>query len=153
MKRSNNIFSYNDKIISNYNNRDELVDKNKIIFHSTKLNQNSKLEPQDNNRRSYKKKNLNEKMIYKIKKSYNKSNTIIINNNIHINTFIDKNKLNLNKKDLIKRSANKILYNPIGKKKINEIVKDKIKKKLRIIRVKDKRETNFNHTNKINKEK
>ena len=153
LKRSNNIFSYNDKIISNYNNRDELVDKNKVIFHSTKLSQNSKLEPQDNDRRSYKKKNLNERMIYKINKSYNKSNTIIINNNIHINTFIDKNKLNLNKKDLIKRSANKILYNPIGKKKINEIVKDKIKKKLRIIRVKDKRETNFNHTNKINKEK
>ena len=84
-------------IISN----DELINKTKTLYKVTKINQTEENEPRDNNRRSInklkKKSQINNININDINNSINKinkHNTIIINNNIHINTYIDNKKSN-----------------------------------------------------------
>jgi hypothetical protein len=62
----------------------------------------------------------------KISQSYNKANTIIINNNIHINTYIDKNNLNENgtiKGSFNKNNPNLFLFEHPQDKKITEMLK------------------------------
>ena len=60
-----------------------------------------------------------------INKNYsNKANTIIINNNIQINTFIDKNNINLNQKGISVGNNNKNLFlynNRSSEKNVKEI--------------------------------
>ena len=82
-------------------------DRQKNVFNVTKINSNLELEPPDNNRHN----SINRYYIdsgIKSNKNYNKTNTIIINNNIHINTFIDKN---LDKKEFINFSLFNIYVN------------------------------------------
>ena len=149
----NNLNTLNYNNIVNYKNGDEIVNENNIIFDATGVKQNSEQEPQDNKRRSCKKKIIiNREINTNLNKNYNKSKTIIVNNNIHINTLIDKNKLNLNKKNIINKSANKlILYKNPGETKINELYKQNIMNKLKNIRANQKKNINFNRTNKIHK--
>lgn len=60
-----------------------------------------------------------------INKNYsNKANTIIINNNIQNNTFIDKNNINLNQKGISVGNNNKNLFlynNRSSEKNVKEI--------------------------------
>ena len=101
----------NDNIQSKFNSGDQFLNRTKNLFTVTKLNSNLELEPQDNNRRSSNNKYyINSGMKPNINKNYSKSNTIIINNNIHINTFIDKNNLNINKKEIMSGNVNKNLF-------------------------------------------
>ena len=88
---NNNFFpniSYNPNFIKN--SGDQYLIRTKNLFTVTKLNSNLELEPQDNNRlTSTNKYYINSGTKPNIYKDYNKVNTIIINNNIHINNFID----------------------------------------------------------------
>jgi hypothetical protein len=62
----------------------------------------------------------------KISQSYNKANTIIINNNIHINTYFDKNNLNENgiiKGNFNKNNTNLFLFEHPQDKIVNEKAK------------------------------
>ena len=94
--------SYNPSFINEgqqlqkFNSGDEFMNRAKNVFTFVKNNSND-LEPHDNNRRSSNNKYyIDSGMKANINKSYNNSNTIIINNNIHINTFIDKNNIKRN---------------------------------------------------------
>ena len=110
------------KIISNI----DLANKTKNLYSVTKINQTVENEPRDNIKRSIKKikkkndvntNNLNN--INSINKN-NKLNTIIINNNIHINTFIDNNKpIN---PTIDKKNSKIIMLNKIIDNNINEIL-------------------------------
>ncbi len=135
-----------DKVQPKLNNNDELI---------TKINPTLDIEPKDNNRRrSTNKYYIDSGMKVNMNKNYNKPNTIIINNNIHINTFIDKNNLNVNRKDTYKEKANKnlFLYNHTSDKKTNEFYDERTNNKFRNIRNKQKYESNLNNSkNKINK--
>ena len=151
-KNNNNIFkSFNGNYIvgqdqSNFNN-----DKNLI----TKISPNLELEPKDNNRRrlTNNKYYINSGMKVSMNKNYNKPNTIIINNNIHINNFIDKNNLNINQKDMVGPNTNKnlFLYNHQNEKKTNELLTvQKIKNKFKNVRNKQKYESNINNSRNMN---
>ena len=114
--------SYNPNILNErqqphrFNNGEEFFNGAKNVFTITNKNSNN-IEPHDNNRRSSKNKYyIDSGMKYNINKSFNKANTIIINNNIHINTFIDKNNIK-------KNIDNNLLLNNNGTsvKNINEI--------------------------------
>ena len=94
--------SYNPSFINEsqqthkFSSGDEFMNRAKNVFTIVKNNYND-LEPHDNNRRSSNNKYyIDSGMKANINKSYNNSNTIIINNNIHINTFIDKNNIKRN---------------------------------------------------------
>ena len=98
------------------------------------------LEPQDNKRGSYNRKYINSNVKNNLDKNYNNINTIIINNNIHINTYFDKN--DLSKKDLIKanfirNNPNLIVFNQPNDKIKNEINKYKSHNKSRKIKKKN----------------
>ena len=128
-KNSNNLYlnkSYNPNYMNinerqqhKFNSGDEFLHRTKNLFTINKTNSND-LEPHDNNRRSSNNKYyIDSGMKPNINKSYNKtnSNTIIINNNIHINTFIDKNNIknNIDKNMFLNNNNNATV------KKINEI--------------------------------
>ena len=112
----------NDKINPKFNSGDGYINRTKNLFTVEKINQNFELEPKDNNRRnSNNKYYINSGMKANIK-DYNKANTIIINNNIHINTFIDKNNINLNQKGIDEGNTNTnlFLYNRTSEKNLKE---------------------------------
>ena len=75
---------------------DELINKSNTLFTVTKINQTVENEPRDNYKRSnhkLKKKSENNGIyINSISNKIKKHHTIIINNNIHINTYIYNNK-------------------------------------------------------------
>ena len=118
--------SYNPSFINEgnqlhkFNSGDEFLNRANV-FTIVKNNSND-LEPHDNNRRSSNNKYyIDSGMKPNINKSYNNSNTIIINNNININTFIDKNN--------IKRNIDTNLYlnnNSTNIKNINGIYNEPI---------------------------
>ena len=129
-------------------------DRQKNLFNISKINSNLELEPRDNNRHN----SINKYYIdsgIKTNKNYNKANTIIINNNIHINTFIDKNNMTLDKKELIKGRDKKsvVLYNKTSEKNVREIYNESnLNNKFKNIRNKQKIETDIKSCrNKINK--
>ena len=112
------------KIIST----EELIKKTKNLFTVTKINQTVENEPRDNNRRSVnklKKKNENNNYNSNNINKINKLNTIIINNNIHINTFIDNQNYNNNKSinDNINKNNSKIfIFNNINNNNVSELL-------------------------------
>lgn len=135
-KDNNNEFlqnkSYNpnflsEKIVTKYMFGEAFLNKNPNILGKAYLNSVSNQEPKDNDKRAsnslfY----MNKDMKDKISQSYNKANTIIINNNIHINTYIDKNNLNENgiiKGNFNKNNTNLFLSGHPQDKNINEMVK------------------------------
>ena len=149
-KNNNNIFkSYND---INLIGKDQFNFNEKNVI--TKISPNLELEPKDNNRRrlTNNKYYINSGMKVDMNKNYNKPNTIIINNNIHINNFIDKN---INQKDMVgdNVSKNLFLYSRQNEKKTNELLNaQKMKNKFKNIRNKKKYESNTNNSrNKSNK--
>lgn len=115
-----NIFS--DKFITRHINGEDLINHANNLVNEMKYNSYIQQEPQDNKRGSTNKYYIDND---KIKQSYNNPNTIIINNNIHINTYIDNN--NLNKKDLIndvnKKNINFIFFNEPQDKEMNEMLR------------------------------
>ena len=125
----------------------------KNLFNISKINTKLELEPRDNNRHN----SINKYYIdsgIKGNKNNNKANTIIINNNIHINTFIDKNNMNLDKKEIIKgREKNVFLYNRTSEKNVREMYNEtNLNKNCRNIRNKQKIETEIKSCrNKANK--
>ena len=155
--RSYNPSFLNDKIEPKFSSGGEYINRTKNIFDVTKINQNLELEPKDNNRRSSNNKYyIDSGMKANINKSYNnKPNTIIINNNIHINTFIDKNNINLNQKGISVGNNNKnlFLYNRTSEKNVNEIYNEPdFTSKFKNIRIKQKNGSDLkNSINKINK--
>ena len=106
---------------------DEILNQNKNTLGNTNLNSVAIQEPKDNDKRAsnimyY----IDKGMKDKISQSYNKSNTIIINNNIHINTYIDKGNLNENgifKGNFNKKNTNLFLFEHPQDKIINEMMK------------------------------
>ena len=129
-KKSNNGFLFNksynprifnEKALTKYMNEGELLNQNGNI-----MNPSLQLEPQDNKRGSTNKYYINNGIKDNINKDYNnKDNTIIINNNIHINTFIDKNDLNQNdfiKSGFDKNNNNLFLFNPPNNKNTKDIL-------------------------------
>ena len=125
----------------------------KNLFNISKINTKLELEPRDNNRHN----SINKYYIdsgIKGNKNNNKANTIIINNNIHINTFIDKNNMNLDKKEIIKgREKNVFLYNRTSEKNVREMYNEtNLNKNCKNIRNKQKLETEIKSCrNKANK--
>ena len=117
----------NNNIVTKYINEDEILNQNPNlnIFNVTKLNPTLQFEPQDNKRGSTNKFFNDRGIKDDINKTYNKANTIIINNNIHINTYIDKN--NLNENNLFEASLNKngpnlFLFGRQNTKKTNDVL-------------------------------
>ena len=116
-----------EKIVTKYMFGDGLLNQANSILGNANLNSVSVHEPKDNDKRAsnsmyYIDKGMNDK----ISQSYNKANTIIINNNIHINTYIDKNNLNDNgiiKGNFYKNNTNLFLFEHPQVKKVNEMVK------------------------------
>jgi len=120
----NNPKIFSDKFITKHINGEELINQTKNLVNEIKYNSYIEQGPQDNKRGSSNKYIIDND---KVKQSYNNPNTIIINNNIHINTYIDNN--NLNNKDLINDINNKninfIFFNENKDKKMNEILKER----------------------------
>ena len=120
----NNPKIFSDKFITKHINGEELINQTKNLVNEIKYNSYIEQGPQDNKRGSSNKYIIDND---KVKQSYNNPNTIIINNNIHINTYIDIN--NLNNKDLINDINNKninfIFFNENKDKKMNEILKER----------------------------
>ena len=113
--QSNNEFSlnnsstqkFNKSIIKPKNNfKKDLVNHSNDIFNTLNMNSNLDLEPRDNKGNQINKYFINSDLIKNIKNSYNKENTIIINNNIHINTYIDKTKNSSSKTNFNNKSPN-----------------------------------------------
>jgi hypothetical protein len=134
-KANNNEFlqnkSYNtnflsEKIVTKYMYGDAILNQAKNTLENTNLNSVSVQEPKDNDKRASNSMYYIDKgMKDKISQSYNKGNTIIINNNIHINTYIDKNNLNENGifKGNFNKNTNLFLLEHPQDKIINEMVK------------------------------
>jgi hypothetical protein len=135
-KANNNEFlqnkSYNtnflsEKIVTKYMYGDAILNQAKNTLENTNLNSVSIQEPKDNDKRASNSMYYIDKgMKDKISQSYNKGNTIIINNNIHINTYIDKNNLNENgtiKGSFNKNNPNLFLFEHPQDKKITEMLK------------------------------
>jgi hypothetical protein len=135
-KVNNNEFlqnkSYNqnflsDKIVTKYMFGDAILNQAKNVLENANLNSVSAQEPKDNDKRASNSMYFIDKgMKDKISQSYNKANTIIINNNIHINTYIDKNNLNENgtiKGSFNKNNPNLFLFEHPQDKKITEMMK------------------------------
>ena len=120
----NNPKIFSDKFITKHINGEDLINQTKNLVNEIKYNSYIEQGPQDNKRGSSNKYIIDND---KVKQSYNNPNTIIINNNIHINTYIDNN--NLNSKDLINDINNKninfIFFNENKDKKMNEILKER----------------------------
>ena len=120
----NNPKIFSDKFITKHINGEELINQTKNLVNEIKYNSYIEQGPQDNKRGSSNKYIIDND---KVKQSYNNPNTIIINNNIHINTYIDNN--NLNNKDLINDINNKninfIFFNDNKDKKMKEILKER----------------------------
>lgn len=120
----NNPKIFSDKFITKHINGEDLINQTKNLVNEIKYNSYIEQGPQDNKRGSSNKYIIDND---KVKQSYNNPNTIIINNNIHINTYIDNN--NLNNKDLINDINNKninfIFFNENKDKKMNEILKER----------------------------
>jgi len=76
------------------------------LFNTLNMDSNLELEPRDNKGNEINKYFINGGLIKNIKNSYNKENTIIINNNIHINTYIDKTKTSASKPNFNNKSPN-----------------------------------------------
>ena len=74
------------------------------------MNSNLELEPRDNKGNEINKYFINCGLIKDIKNNYNKENTIIINNNIHINTYIDKTKSSSSKANFNNKSPNIFIF-------------------------------------------
>ena len=144
-----------DKFVTKFLDEGQLINKPKSVLPGKAINQNLKLEPQDNKRGSTNKYYYDSRIKNKITNSYNKTNTIIINNNIHINTFIDKNNININPKNSnkSKTSKNVILFNGPSEKKVNKIYDDtNFENKFKNIRNKQKNISEIkNGRSKINK--
>ena len=120
----NNPKIFSDKFITKHINGEDLINQTKNLVNEIRYNSYIEQGPQDNKRGSSNKYIIDND---KLKQSYNNPNTIIINNNIHINTYIDNN--NLNNKDLINDINNKninfIFFNENKDKKMNEILKER----------------------------
>jgi len=116
-----------EKIVTKYMFGDAFLNQTKNMIGNAKLNSVQAQEPKDNDKRASNSTYYNDKgMNDKISQSYNKANTIIINNNIHINAYIDKH--NLNENGIINGSFNKnnnnlFLFENPQDKKINEMMK------------------------------
>ena len=122
----------NSKIISS----EELSNRYKNLFTVTKINQTVENEPRDNTKRSMNKikksngiysinssGNIN-KSINKI--NTNKHNTIIINNNIHINNYYDNQSFNekkpVNSKTEKKKKNNIFVFSNFGGNNVNDLL-------------------------------
>ena len=150
--KSSNIDFYPTKILKGNILSDKkvtkFIDDNAIIkpedIPESVINQNLKLEPQDN-KRGYSNKYYYDSGIknnININNNYNKpNNTIIINNNFHINTFIDKKdlRINPNLQNKSKTSKNLASFNEKNENNINKM-NDELSYdgKYRIIRIKKK---------------
>jgi len=116
-----------EKIVTKYMFGDAFLNQTKNMIGNAKLNSVQAQEPKDNDKRASNSTYYNDKgMNDKISQSYNKANTIIINNNIHINAYIDKHNLNENR--IINGSFNKnnnnlFLFENPQDKKIKEMMK------------------------------
>ena len=130
-QQSSNQYNPKNKILKHKNvpttkiiSIEELANRSKNLYNVTKINQTIENEPMDNMKRSiYKLKkkmeNNNMNKINNNKNKINKHNTIIINNNIHINTFIDNGKsVNTNKP--IKNSKI-FIFNRVNDKNNHEV--------------------------------
>jgi hypothetical protein len=130
-KSSNKDFYPNKSVNENYLSEKfvtKYVDENDVKKPrdkpGTAINQNLKLEPQDNKRGSSKKYYYDSRAENNANINYGKPNTIIINNNIHINTFIDKKdiRINPNRPNKSKTSKNVTLFKGQNEKNINKII-------------------------------
>ena len=94
---------------------EDLINKTKGIFTVTKINQTVQTEPRDNNKRQFNKltKKIDKNIINNTINNINKNNTIIINNNIHINTYFNSNK------PLVKKQ---IIIDNIDDKSVSELI-------------------------------
>ena len=116
-----------EKFVTKYVDEDENDDVKKPRDKpGTAINQNLKLEPQDNKRGSSKKYYYDSRIKNNTNINYGKPNTIIINNNIHINTFIDKKdiRINPNRPNKSKTSKNVVLFKGQNEKNINKMSLD-----------------------------
>ena len=89
---------------------EDLINETKDLYTVTKINQTVENEPRDNTKRIFNKKNENN-----IINNINKHNTIIINNNIHINTYLDNNK------SLGKKKFQNIIIDNLDDKNVSEL--------------------------------
>jgi len=111
----NNPKIFSDKFITKHINGEDLINQTKNLVNEIKYNSYIEQGPQDNKRGSSNKYIIDND---KVKQSYNNPNTIIINNNIHINTYIDNNDIN-------NKNINFIFFNENKDKKMNEILKER----------------------------
>ena len=133
---------------------EELIKKTKNLFKDSKLNQFTKNEPQDNIKRIkfYRNNRIDNDIIFindvknNINKSaqnkVNKNNIIIINNNIHINTYIDSKNCyknnKINQKYSYNNNNNKYIFNNNNQNINSEIMTFPNLKKIKIIKSKRK---------------
>ena len=99
----NNPKIFSDKFITKHINGEDLINQTKNLVNEIKYNSYIEQGPQDNKRGSSNKYIIDND---KVKQSYNNPNTIIINNNIHINTYIDKSKNIASKTNYNNKSPN-----------------------------------------------
>ena len=104
---------------------EELANRSKNLYSVTKINQTVENEPRDNIKKSMNilKKKIENNNMNKInnnnKNKINKHNTIIINNNIHINTFIDNGKSANTNKPL--KNSKIFIFNKLNDNNAHEI--------------------------------
>jgi hypothetical protein len=125
--KSHNPNFFSEKIVTKYMFGDSILNQANSMLGNANLNSALVNEPKDNDKRAsnniyY----IENGMKDKISQSYNKANTIIINNNIHINTYFDKNNLNENgiiKGNFNKNNTNLFLFEHPQDKIVNEKAK------------------------------
>ena len=125
--KSHNPNFFSEKIVTKYMFGDSILNQANSMLGNSNLNSALVNEPKDNDKRAsnniyY----IENGMKDKISQSYNKANTIIINNNIHINTYFDKNNLNENgiiKGNFNKNNTNLFLFEHPQDKIVNEKAK------------------------------
>jgi hypothetical protein len=125
--KSHNPNFFSEKIVTKYMFGDSILNQANSMLGNANLKSALVNEPKDNDKRDsnniyY----IENGMKDKISQSYNKANTIIINNNIHINTYFDKNNLNENgiiKGNFNKNNTNLFLFEHPQDKIVNEKAK------------------------------
>ena len=102
---------FNKSTVKPKNNfKKDLLNHSNNLFNTLNMNSNLELEPRDNKGNEINKYFINCGIIKDIKNNYNKENTIIINNNIHINTYIDKTKSSSSKANFNNKSPNIFIF-------------------------------------------
>jgi len=97
-------YKNNVKLKNNFKN--DIINHSKNLYNTLNLDSNLDFGPIDNKGSEFNKYFINSGVIKNIKNGYNKGNTIIINNNIHINTYIDKSKNIASKTNYNNKSPN-----------------------------------------------